>query len=72
MGIANTVIEVRNGNIGKALKEYKEKTLSYGIKERLTEKKEFIKPSEIKRIGKQKAIYKNKLRKNGNSKSNSL
>ena len=53
----NTVIEVKDGNIGKALKEYKSKTLAYGIKERLTKKKYFIKPSELKRLQKQKAVF---------------
>lgn len=62
MGIANTVIEVKDGNINKALKEFKQKTEKYGIKERLTEKKEFHKPSEINRLKKEEAIRKNKLR----------
>ena len=57
MRIANTIIEVIGGNIGKALKEYKSKTLAYGIKERLTKKKYFTKPSELKRLKKQKAIF---------------
>jgi len=61
MGIANTVIEV-NGNINKALKEYKSSTERYKIKERLTEKKAFIKPSEKKRIQREETIRKNKLR----------
>ena len=63
MGIANTFIEVKDGNIGKALKEYKSKTLSYGIKERLTKKKYFIKPSELKRLEKQKAVFNERLQK---------
>lgn len=62
MGISNTVVEVQNGNIQKALKEYKDKTIKYGIKERLLEKKVFVKPSELKRLQKQKAVYKNKKR----------
>lgn len=64
MGIANTVIEVKGGDINKALKVFKQKTESYGIKERLVEKKEFKKPSEIKRLQKEEAIRKQK-RKNG-------
>ena len=63
MGIANTFIEVKDGNIGKALKEYKSKTLAYGIKERLTKKKYFIKPSELKRLEKQKAVFNERLQK---------
>ena len=62
MGIANTIIEV-DGNINKALKEYKSKTIAYGIKERLMEKKYFIKPSETKRLQRDEAIRKNKRRK---------
>ena len=62
MGIANTVIEVKDGNIQKALKQYKERTLSYGIKEKLNEKKYFTKPSEVKRLQKQKAVYKNQIK----------
>ena len=58
MGIANTFIEVKDGNINKALKQYKEKTLKYGIRERLVEKRYFTKPSEIKRLEKAEAIYK--------------
>lgn len=62
MGIANTVIEVKDGNINKALKEYKNKTSIYGIKERLMEKKYYIKPSETKRLQKDEAIRRNKRR----------
>lgn len=62
MSIANTIIEVKDGNINKALKEYKSSTEKYKIKEILTEKKSFIKPSEKKRLQKEEAIRKNKLR----------
>ena len=58
----NTFIEVKDGNIQKALKQYKEATTKYGIKERLNEKKYYTKPSEVKRVQKQEAIYKNKKR----------
>ena len=64
MGIANTFIEVKDGNIQKAIKQYKESTLKYGIRERLMEKKYYIKPSETKRVAKQKAIYKQSFKNN--------
>ena len=64
MGITNTFIEVKDGNIQKALKQYKEATAKYGIKERLMEKKYYTKPSELKRVAKQKAIYKQSHKKN--------
>lgn len=59
----NTLIEVKDGNIGRALKQYKERTSKYGIKERLVEKRYFSKPSEIKRLAKQNAIYKQSHKK---------
>lgn len=62
MGIANTEVEVLNGNINGAIKIWKAKTERYGIKERLTQKKEFIKPSVKKRLQREEAIRKNKLR----------
>ena len=71
MGLANTVVEVRNGNVAGAIKIWKQKTEGYKIKERLLEKKEFQKPSEKKRLQKEQAIRKNKLR-NANKKINSL
>ena len=71
MGIANTIIEVKDGNINGAIKIWKKKTEGYRIKERLSEKKEFIKPSVKKRLQREEAIRKNKLR-NERSKSISM
>ena len=55
----NTYVEVEYGNINKAIKQYKESTIKYGIKDRLMEKKYYQKPSEIKRLQKQNAIFNN-------------
>lgn len=71
MNIANTIVEVQNGNVAGAIKIWKQKTERYGIKERLTQKKEFIKPSERKRLQREEAIRKNKLR-NERNKSSSM
>lgn len=61
--VINTLVEVLNGNINGAIKIWKQKTERYKIKERLTEKKEFQKPSEKKRLQKEEAIRKNGLQK---------
>jgi len=61
--IVNTEVEVLKGNVAGAIKIWKRKTEWYGIKTILQDKKEYIKPSETKRIQKQKAIYKTKKRK---------
>jgi len=71
MSIANTIVEVKNGNVAGAIKIWKQKTEGYKIKERLLEKKEFQKPSEKKRLQKEEAIRKQK-RRNGVSKSNKV
>lgn len=63
MGIANTLIEVKGGNINKAVKDWKASVEKYGIKEILQDKKQYTKPSERKRLQKEEAIRKNKKRK---------
>lgn len=55
------IIDVRDGNIEKALKAYKSKVKSVKQIEQLRDRKEFEKPSITKRIKTQKAIRKEKL-----------
>jgi small subunit ribosomal protein S21 len=55
------IIDVKDGNIERALKSYKNKVKSVKQIEQLRNRKEFEKPSVTKRIAKQKAIRKEKL-----------
>ena len=55
------IIDVKDGNIERALKSYKNKVKSIKQIEQLRNRKEFEKPSITKRIAKQKAIRKGKL-----------
>jgi small subunit ribosomal protein S21 len=58
-------VEVK-GDINKALKEYKRKVLKSGHILELRDRKEYQKPSAIKREGKQKADRRNELNKLNN------
>lgn len=55
------IIDVKDGNIEKALRAYKSKVKSVKQIEQLRDRKEFEKPSVAKRFQNQKAIQKNKL-----------
>jgi small subunit ribosomal protein S21 len=55
------IIDVKDGNIEKALKAYKNKVKSIKQIEQLRNRKEFENPSVTKRIQKLKAIHKEKL-----------
>ena len=55
------IVDVKDGNIERALKAYKNKVKSVKQIEQLRDRKEFEKPSVTKRINKQKAIRKEKL-----------
>jgi len=55
------IIDVKDGNIERALKAYKAKVKSVKQIEQLRDRKEFEKPSVTKRINTQKAIRKEKL-----------
>ena len=55
------IIDVKDGNIERALKSYKNKVKSVKQIEQLRDRKEFEKPSVSNRIKKQKAIRKEKL-----------
>jgi small subunit ribosomal protein S21 len=56
------IVDVKDGNIERALKVYKNKVKSVKQIEQLRDRKEFEKPSVTKRIAKQKAIRNNKLK----------
>jgi small subunit ribosomal protein S21 len=56
------IIDVKDGNIERALKVYKNKVKSVKQIEQLRDRKEFLKPSITKRIAKQTAIRKTKLK----------
>jgi small subunit ribosomal protein S21 len=56
------IVDVKDGNIEKALKVYKNKVKSVKQIEQLRNRKEFLKPSITKRIQKQKAIRNTKLK----------
>ena len=51
------IVKVDNGNIEKALKIFKKKCLSTKILQELRDRQFYTKPSEKKRINKNKAIY---------------
>jgi len=55
------IIDVKDGNIERALKSYKNKIKSVKQIEQLRDRKEFEKPSVSKRIAKQKAVRNEKL-----------
>ena len=55
------IVDVKDGNIERALKAYKNKVKSVKQIEQLRDRKEFEKPSVTKRIKIQKAIRKEKL-----------
>jgi len=55
-------VEVKKGNIERALKELKSKYIKTKVVQQCRDKKEFIKPSEKKRQIIHKAIYKEKKR----------
>jgi small subunit ribosomal protein S21 len=61
-------VEVRNGDINKALKIWKKKTFSSGHILKLRENQQYEKPSVAKRINKEKAVrttYINRLKEEG-------
>ena len=55
------IIDVKDGNIERALKVYKNKIKSVKQIEQLRDRKEFEKPSVTKRIQKLKSVHKEKL-----------
>jgi len=61
MGLSRVSVEVRNGDIGKALKVFKKKVETSGHLEELRERRYFVKPKTKRRLEKQKAVRRNKL-----------
>ena len=57
------VVEVRNGDLNKALKIFKKKVIQSGHIQELKDRKEYVKPKTERRIAKQAAIRK-EYRKN--------
>jgi len=55
-------IEVKNGKIDPALKQYKRKVRNTKLLQRLRDGQTFTKPSSKRRLKLQKAKYKNKKR----------
>ena len=58
------IVKVENGNIEKALKIFKKKCLSTKILQELRDRQFYMKPSERKRMNKNKAIYIQKTYRN--------
>ena len=56
------IIDIKEGeSIDRALKRYKRKYQNVGIIKELRKRKEFVKPSVIKRSQVPKAVYKGKI-----------
>jgi small subunit ribosomal protein S21 len=60
MSVTLVTIEVRNGDIAKALKLFKKKVEDSGHLQELRERKEYKKPSVVKREQMNKVLYKAK------------
>ncbi len=60
------IVEIKKGNIERALKEYKGKIIKTRQMSELNNRKEFEKESVKKRKEKQKGIYRNKKRREEN------
>lgn len=58
------IINVKEGNIERALKEFKRKTIKIKQMQALQEQREFKKASVVKRLQKQKAVYKQQRNSN--------
>jgi ribosomal protein S21 len=58
------IVEVKNGNIEKSLKNLKGKIIRTKQNAILFDRKEFVKPSVKIREGKKKAVYIQKLKSN--------
>jgi len=61
MSITRVTVEVRNGDINKALKVFKKKVAESGHLEELRERRYFTKPTTKRRLEKQQAVRKNNL-----------
>jgi small subunit ribosomal protein S21 len=70
MGVTLVIVDCKNQDINKALKEFKRKVIKSGHIQELRDRKEYKKPTTIKREQTQKAIRKEKYNKNLPSVSN--
>lgn len=61
MSATKVIVEVRNGDINRALKLLKRKTINSGHLQLLRDNKEYTKPTTVRRKKKMKAIRLNKL-----------
>ena len=62
MATQKVKIEVRNGDINRALKLFKKKTMDSGHLQELRDRKEYTKPKTVRRKMKQHAIRAEKRR----------
>jgi len=60
MKLSLVSVEVRNGDINKAIKVFKQKVIQSGHIEELKERKEYIQPSIKRRLEIEEAIRKNR------------
>lgn len=51
------IIKVEKGNVEKALRQYKRKTIKTKQMKKLRENQDYTKPSALKRLKIQKAVY---------------
>ena len=59
------IVKIKKGeNINSALKRFKRKFRDTRVVQEIRKRQEFVKPSELKRKQKQKAIYKAKFLRN--------
>lgn len=62
MSTTKVSVEVRNGDIARALKQFKRKVMNSGHLQELRDRKEYVKPKTVRRIVKQSAIRREKYR----------
>lgn len=57
------IVKVKDGDINRALKQYKSKIIKTRQMSKLNDEKEYVKPSQVKRQEKSKAKYVQKKKK---------
>ena len=62
MSTRKVSVEVKNGDIARALKTFKRKVMNSGHLQELRDRKEYTKPKTVRRTIKQRAIRNEKLR----------
>ena len=62
MATKKVIVEVRNGDINRALKLYKRKSMDSGHLQELKDRQQYTKPTTIRRKQKQQAIRLNARR----------